>query len=233
MPQLQSLVSTVSPRRIRRGLRSAHRHFVFWRAMQRFLKDPEACAQPANPVLRDLIYGWGNAKWIALDAYLAACIQHALETQGPILECGSGLSTLLVGVIAQQRGQSHWVLEHTPTWAALVQRYLHTYALDCVVVCVSPLKDYGAYCWYEPPVASMPARFALVVCDGPPGDTKGGRYGLAPVMRERLQAGCTILLDDAHRQQEYAIAERWAAELGASFTLHGAPKTYVEMVVRG
>jgi hypothetical protein len=78
----------------------------------------------------------------------------------------------------------------------------------------------------------MPGRFALVVCDGPPYDTKGGRYGLVPRMRERLQPGCVILLDDAYREQERAIARRWKAELGASFTILGATKPYIEMVVR-
>ena len=39
-----------------------------------------------------------------MDEYLAACIQNALVVKGPILECGSGLSSLVVGAIAKQQG---------------------------------------------------------------------------------------------------------------------------------
>jgi hypothetical protein len=79
----------------------------------------------------------------------------------------------------------------------------------------------------------MPDSFPLVVCDGPPGSTKGGRYGLVPIMREWLKPGCVILLDDAGREQERAIARRWEAELGASSETLGSIKPYIEMTVMG
>jgi hypothetical protein len=232
MNQLLSIGKSVLPSRIRRLLRAVHRDLVFLRAMKRFLKDPDACTHPGNPTVMDLIYGWGNESWSAQDEYLANCLDHALAAHGPILECGSGLSTILVGAIAKKRGQHHWALEHTPAWATKVQRYLSRYKLDSVVLCVKPLKDYGDFCWYDAPLESMPGDFALVVCDGPPGHTKGGRYGLVPIMRERLKPGCVILLDDAGREQELAIARRWETELGARFTILGSTKPHLEMTVR-
>ena len=232
MNQLLQNVKAVLPYRSRRFLWTAPRGFVFQRAMKRFLRDPEACTHPENPIILDLIYGWGNTYWSGLGEYLTGCIGHALTSRGPILECGSGLSTLLVGAVAKQRGYTHWVLEHMPEWAMEVQRYLEKYYIDSVVLCSKPLKDYGDYCWYEPPLQSMPDSFSLVICDGPPGSsTKGGRYGLVPVMRERLKPGCIILLDDAAREQESAIARRWETELGASSKFLGAIKPYIEMVV--
>jgi hypothetical protein len=114
-----------------------------------------------------------------------------------------------------------------------VQKYLNRYKLDSVVLYTKPLKDYGDFCWYDAPLESMPDSFSLVVCDGPPGGTKGGRYGLVPIMRERLQPGCVILLDDAGREQELAIARRWEAELGAPFEILGSIKPYIEMTVMG
>jgi hypothetical protein len=199
--------------------------------MKRFLGDPDACKLPGNLVVIDLIYGWGNEFWSAQDEYLAECINHALTTRGPILECGSGLSTILIGAIAKRRGQSHWALEHKSEWAAKSKKYLNRYKLDSVVLCTKSLKDYGDFCWYDAPVESMPDGFFLVVCDGPPGSTKGGRYGLVPIMRERLKPGCVILLDNADREQELAIARRWEAELGASFETPRKP--YIVMTVMG
>jgi predicted O-methyltransferase YrrM len=185
-----------------------------------------------NAVLADLIYGWGNS-WSAQEEYLVCCIQHALNSSGPILECGSGLSTILIGVIAQRRGYQHWALEHNPKWARRVQRYLNRYNVDSVKLCVKPLKDYGEYLWYDPPVESMPPSFEMVVCDGPPGKTKGGRYGLVPVIKEKLRPGCIILLDDASREQELAIAKKWGIELSTSYIVHGEIKPYIELRVNG
>jgi predicted O-methyltransferase YrrM len=181
--------------------------------------------------LQDLIYGWGNEMWSALDEYLIACIQSALVTKGPILECGSGLTTVLVGAIAQQRGLNMWSLEHEVEWAARVRTILNRYQVDRVVVCEQPITDYGEYCWYRVPVESMPDSFDLVICDGPPAVTKGGRYGLAPRFEGRFKPGCVILLDDAWRQEEQQIAERWESELGASSNLRGSTKPFIELRV--
>lgn len=216
---------------MRRPLSRAHRRFVFRQAMRRFLRDPAASVAPRAPVLNELIYGWGNESWSAMDEYLAACIQNALVAKGPILECGSGLSTLVIGAIAKQQGLEHWVLEHSPEWAAKVQRHLDHYGIDSARVCVAPLKNYGEFDWYDPPVASLPDSFGLVICDGPPYWNKGGRFGLVPVLRSRLKAECVILLDDAAREQERTIAKRWAIELGASYETLGASKPYVKLTV--
>lgn len=194
------------------------------------MRDPAVCAHPGNPVLVDLIYGWGNEAWSALDEYLAACIHHALRSDGSTLECGSGLSTILVGAIAKKRGKSHWVLEHSAEWIMRVRRFLKRYDLDTVVLCETALRDYGSFSWYDAPVELMP-DFDLIICDGPPGRTTGGRYGLVPIMKERLTPGCVILLDDADREQERAIADRWKTELGGSFEILGSTKPYIKMTV--
>ncbi len=229
--QLETLAKKLLPEGSRRYLGAKHRELLFRRAMRRFLSSPESCAQSGSPVLQDLIYGWGNEMWSALDEYLVACIRSALVTKGPILECGSGLTTVLVGAIAQQRGLNMWSLEHEVEWAARVRTILTRYRIDSVVVCDQPITDYGEYCWYRAPMESMPDSFDLVVCDGPPAVTKGGRYGLAPLFKGRFKPGCVILLDDAWREEEQQIAERWESELGASSSLRGTTKPFIELRV--
>lgn len=225
------ILRSILPAPARRALRERHRQLVFDRAMRRFLADPARFVAADDPVILDLIYGWGNEQWSALGEYLSASLRRALEAAGPTLECGSGLSTLLVGAIAARRGNTHWALEHIPEWGSRVQGMLDRYGIRSVVLSVSPLKDYGEYCWYQPPLGAMPAEFSLVLCDGPPASTRGGRYGLVPVMRERLHAGCVILLDDAARQAESAVGRRWAAELAGALHLSGSAKPYMELVV--
>ena len=85
-----------------------------------------------------------------------------------------------------------------------------------------PLVEYGEFVWYDPPLAQMPDEFSLVICDGPPGTTKGGRYGLLPVLGDRLRAGATILLDDAGRPAEAELIRRWENEVRFKTEIRGS-----------
>lgn len=219
--------------RIRRYATAQHRKHVFRRAMTKLAADPRRALAADDDILSRLVYGWGNEDWSAQHEYLRGSLQHALRAGGPILECGSGLSTLLLGAVAQQTGNAVWSLEHKPEWAARVDASLRRYRIRSVHLCVSPLKDHGQFSWYDPPVDQFPRAFAMVLCDGPPGDTKGGRYGLVPVMRTRLAPGAVILLDDAARPDEQRIAGRWAIELDARCALVGASKPYAVITVPG
>jgi hypothetical protein len=227
---LQRAYYKAVPCRIRSLIQGGNRDEIFQNAMTEFIKDPGACAYPGNPVLKDLIYGWGNEAWSALDEFLAGCIEHAMLTEGPVLECGTGLSTVLLGVVAKKQNLNHYALEHKPEWAPKVQTRLNSYHLDTVIH-AKPLKDYGDYCWYDLTFDEMPESVALVVCDGPPRRTKGGRFGLIPVMKDRLKSGCVILLDDAERKEELDIAKRWQTELETTFNVHGKLKPYIKMVI--
>ena len=100
----KTIAKVLVPRRVREIAKQAHRKFVFQRAMRKFLSSPEQAIASDSNLLQQLIYGWGNESWSALDEYLVGCISHAFETEGNILECGSGLSTLLVGAVAKYRG---------------------------------------------------------------------------------------------------------------------------------
>jgi hypothetical protein len=208
--QLMSIV----PYRIRKLLRSAHQRYTFRRAMKEYLNSPESCADPNSPVLSGLIYGWGNYDWSAPKNYLARCIALGLSSASPSVECGSGLSTIIMGVVAQKTRCEHWALEHNSEWGGRVQSELSRYGLDFVRLCTKPLKDYGEFCWYDAPLSDMPKDFGLAMCDGPPGKTKGGRYGFLPVMQALLAPHCLVLLDDAFREDERSIVTRWEGEFG-------------------
>jgi len=167
----------------------------------------------------------------AWEDFIRAFLGCARETEGPILECGSGLSTVLLGIVAARTGSRVYSLEHNAIWADRARRVLRACGIASVEILVGDLRSYGAYTWYDPPLDVLPKDFSLVVCDGPPGDTPGGRYGLLPVMRSHLKPGCIILLDDAHRTGEREIAEQWARELGTSFAIEGFDKKFARLSV--
>lgn len=178
---------------------------------------------PSREILVELATVWGNEGFAARLDYLSEVAQRANETQGPILECGSGLTTILVGLIAGRRGIETWSLEHSREWQEKLIDTLRHNGIDHVSVCLAELRDYGEFSWYDPPLESMPDKFSLIVCDGPPGNSKGGRFGLLPIFRERLTSNTTILLDDADRSGEREVLARWQEESNCSVELREAP----------
>jgi hypothetical protein len=226
-----NIYTYILPESLRKFIRTVHRKLVFLRAMKRFLKNPEESIRPGNSMIPDLIYGWGNESWSASDEFLISCITQTMNSEGHILECGSGLTTILLGAIAKRRGLKYWALEHKPEWAAKLDKHLKRYKIDSVVLLQNELKDFGDFEWYDVPSETLPDHFNLIICDGPPGTTKGGRYGLFPVMGKRIHQGCIVLLDDAHRKDELSIADRWQNERNTHFDIKGNKRPFIEMKV--
>jgi len=167
---------------------------------------------PSPVLIAKLQYGWGNAGFAASAAVLYEVAARTNVLEGPILECGTGISTLLLGLTAARRGLSVWSLEIEPVWYEKVKLTMERYRIAGVHLCFSPLIDYDDFTWYAPPLSTMPERFDLVFCDGPVGTTRTNRYGLFPVMRDRLGPGTVVILDDAQRAGEAGILRRWSLD---------------------
>ncbi|MGH7620737.1 MAG: hypothetical protein ACREMU_00190 [Gemmatimonadaceae bacterium] len=164
----------------------------------------------------DAIYGWDNEKWSADESYLAEAVRSAARASGPILECGSGLTTLLMGAITARTGTPIHALEGNAGWHERASRAAAKRGMANVTVHLAPMRDFGDFEWYDAPVATLPHDFALIICDGPPASTRGGRSGMLPVMRGNLAPACTVLIDDTNRPAEQELVQRWIRELGAS-----------------
>ena len=199
------------PAPLKRAARAALLDRTFRNAIRR-VADLRLGVVPPRELLNDLLVGWGNEGFAAQTDYLEEVSRQAARTSGPVLECGSGLTTIMLGLLAGRRGIQTWSLEHFAEWQARVTSALERFEIPNVQICAAPLRSYGEFAWYDPPLAEMPKEFHLVICDGPPGSTAGGRYGLLPVMGERLRAGSVILLDDATRPGEVEVMQRWASE---------------------
>jgi hypothetical protein len=170
-----------------------------------------AAADPS--LMQRLVRGWGNEAWSAGPPLLVAMLEWLPRTVGPVLECGSGLSTLVVASVASLKSRRVHVLEHNAEWAARVQRALPTRLQSTVDLTVTPIRNYGEFDWYSMETVTPPRDIGFVVCDGPPGKTRGGRYGLAPVLGSHLAPGCLVIVDDTQRPAEREIVHRWCAEL--------------------
>jgi O-antigen/teichoic acid export membrane protein len=173
---------------------------------------------PSRRIIRQLWYGWGNESYSGHPEYLEEVIRRCATSSDPVLECGSGLTTIVMGLFAGRRGIKVWTLEHDPEWYEHIAAALRRFRIEGVELVLTPLRDYGEYSWYDVPMESMPERFSMVVCDGPPQKTTpGDRYGLLPVMRDRLSSGSVILYDDVQTREPDPVLSRWLRERRASF----------------
>ena len=224
------MIRKLLPSRVKRPLRRMHRRFELRRAMKKVKKNPLLAVED-DRCLQSLIYGWGNEGWSAENEYLRYMVRLVASLgEQDILECGSGLSTLLLAATAVHNGSRITTLENDPKWGDRVRAELQRHGLaKAVRLHVAPLRDYDAFAWYSVPVGMGP--FAAVVCDGPPGSTRGGRSGLMPVMRDRLSSGCRILLDDTARKGEQEILARWERELHVTHRAFGEKKPFAELIM--
>jgi hypothetical protein len=205
-----------------------YRSFFFRRTIKRLLNDPR-CSLSDRKILAELSYGWSNERYSAGIEYLSDCVEYAARSKLPILECGSGLTTIVVGLVAQKSGNTVWSLEHDESWYKTVRKYLKKYRIESVNLhlCPSTPFSYGDYSWYDAPLESMPDRFALVICDGYPGMDFAGQYSLFPVMKERFMPGCIILFDHAFREKGHVTMNYWANKLNMKYeVIRGDKKSH-------
>ena len=217
-PTRLSRLKQLVPAPLKRTAQAARLNWRLRRAIKRIANLPLG-QNPTAKMLLDLQVGWGNQDYAARTDFLEEVARRATSTAGPILECGSGLTTILLGLLAGRRGVQTYSLEHGLEWHTRIKQSLDRFKLPNVQVHWAPLRKYDGFDWYDPPLAQLPKEFAFVICDGPPGETRGGRIGLLPVLGERLGPGSVILLDDTERASEAEVLRRWAIQARINVSL--------------
>lgn len=213
---------------IRKHLISPVQSRLASRRLAHFVEATRAGLRPDFAAIARLRRAWGNEAYSADATYIAEIITQSDLHAGPILECGTGVTTLVAALIAEGRNEKVWCLEQDPVWASFVRERLAAYAIKNVEVIYAPLKNYGDFVWYDIEAVSLPRKFGLVLCDGPAvfphwGDSHHQwRYGLIPVL---LRMGIdldAILLDDADEPRASKLLERWTKESALVCRMHGS-----------
>ena len=169
-------------------------------------------------LLRTARRAWGNEAWSADLRYLEEGATRASRSSAPILECGTGLTTLLACAVAERKRVPVYCLEQDQGWAAVVQEALARYGLSARVS-HAPLVPHGDLVWYDIRGIDLPRKFGLVLCDGPavlepwsPEIRAGWRAGVLPVLAKHGIAVDEVLLDDADEPRAAGLLERWRLE---------------------
>ncbi len=159
---------------------------------------------------------------LAWDAAVVLAREVGLARPSVVVELGSGGSSLVIGKQLSEAGSGHlYSLDHEPAFAALTRRHLAAHDLEAwVTVLDAPLVELDVrgerFRWYDlpPEVRALP-RVDVLVVDGPPQaiDRTGlPRYPALPAFREQLHGDAFVFVDDAYRDAERQMVERWVAE---------------------
>ncbi len=218
------------PLPIRKTLLRTHQAYVFKDALKELALMVEKNVKDVK-VIKKLIYGWGNQGYSAMTDYLETCVEYAYKTEGNIIECGSGLSTIIVGSIAQKKGVQLISFEHNSFWGCRTATKLKELQLKNVTLAINNLKDYPEYSWYDVDISKLPSPVTLVICDGPPAQTNGGRYGLVPQLGSLLKPGCVILMDDVVRDDEQLVMRKWTSLLDFDLEQRGTHDLHAILTV--
>jgi hypothetical protein len=157
--------------------------------------------------------------WSAAADFLGLIVDEVISIKPEtILECGSGVSTLMLAAACRESGQGRVLsLEHQQEYASDLRDIVASYGLqEFAMVIDAPLVDAHVngrdYQWYSLDNL-VECDIDMMVIDGPPGRLqKNSRYPALPVLRGRMTSACSIFLDDAGREDEQEIARRWQSE---------------------
>jgi hypothetical protein len=164
--------------------------------------------------LREFRQAFGNSGFSGDCRFLAECARRASQATTAVLECGSGASTIVVGLLAARRGIRVTSLEQDAAWYDTVQRDLDRLGIRNVDLYCAPLRNFGEYDWYDIDRVPLPPRFDAALCDGP-AFCRGWRSGLLPVLSDREVEVVEVLCDDADDPNAPTMIEFWKNRYGA------------------
>ena len=174
-----------------------------------------------SPLLGDTFLPFGSMA-MEPDAVLGI-LDHARSNHcDTIVECGSGISTLLIGRLLKQAGHGRiYSLEQDADWHRLMTQLVQRAGLDDQVVLLHaplelPLDDAGQDGWYNRSVVEgligRVETIDLLIVDGPRSVSEHSRYPALGAFWPRLTEDSLVILDDANRPFERALLERWTHE---------------------
>lgn len=157
--------------------------------------------------------------WSASPDFLKIIVEHCLNNKpGTILECSSGLTTLMLSRCCQMNSHGEvFSLENGEEYAENTRQQIQRYELDDYSTVIdAPLETVNIqnneYSWYS--LKHIPEKsIEMLVIDGPPGFIqKHSRYPALPLLFDKLAKGCVIFLDDAARDDEKELVKMWLDE---------------------
>ncbi len=162
---------------------------------------------------------WSNEGFSADVGYLAETIRLIEKHRGPVLECGTGATTIISGILGERYGFDTYCLEQDRSWSLAARHALEYHNIRRVHILDTPLQSYGRYAWYNTAGLDLPKHFGVILCDGPFVDRSRGdaiydswRYGVLPFLHRTDTTFDALLLDDVNDNRAPNVLQRWIAD---------------------
>lgn len=158
----------------------------------------------------------------SVDTFLGRYLIQFLLQNKPkcIVELGSGSSTIIIARTLQILGKQdtvHIAIDHELKYLNLTRDTAQLNGVDEGVEFLHcPLERYESLdkLWYSGLTEKLvDCKIDLLIIDGPPGSLQPmSRYPALPLLLPYMSEHCTVILDDAIRDEEQEIAQRWVQE---------------------
>lgn len=138
-------------------------------------------------------------------------LSHKPQT---VMECSSGVSTLVIARCLQMNGCGHvYSLEHNSDYADKTRQLLDKYGLaEWVTVLDAPLQTKRTNTpWYdEEAIPEHLSPIEVLIVDGPPSQTASlARFPALPQIMPRMAKEFVVIIDDANRDDEIKMIKLW------------------------
>lgn len=167
-------------------------------------------------------------KYAASPDFLRIITRLFLEhSPGTVVECGSGVSTIVMAYMMKRRGQGIvYSLEHDTEFAAATKKQLQMHGLDAFAKVVdapleSSFRAEKHVTWYSLENLPRVASIDLLVVDGPPAHIGSrARQPAVPLLVSAFSEEAIVLLDDSDRSDEKATVQAWVQDYGLTVIRH-------------
>jgi hypothetical protein len=162
---------------------------------------------------------WGNEAWSADLSFVKEVASHSENSAMNFLDCGSGLSTVVAGVLTSANGGHIWSLEQDGSWANYMSDLLAFLDVQNVTLIHAPLREFEDFVWYDVRSDDLPESFQTIFVDGPavlPESCSDPFYsnwraGVVPVLKSMNKPFEEIVLDDASDHRCEQLMRTWQA----------------------
>ena len=159
--------------------------------------------------------------WAVLPDFIYNLLELIKESKPTtIIECGSGLSTLVGGYLVKNKIIKHFIsIEHEKQFYDATLEDLKKHGLSKhVSLLYAPLVNINIngkeWFWYD--IARFETtinQIDLLLVDGPPGQIqKNSRYPALPLIQKYFNKKTKIVMDDSNRPDEQEIIHKWLEE---------------------
>ena len=146
-----------------------------------------------------------------------------------VIECGSGLSTLLIGAVLELKEEGHlFSIEEDADWYRWMLKLVRQRGLENRVTLIhAPLEIFEGTDepieWYSTTEIEKTLENVkhvdLLLVDGPKSKSPLSRYPALPFFQPKIDEKTLIILDDAGRPQELVVIDRWKKEFSVELEL--------------